>query len=61
MLTVNDEEILVVARRGEGAVPPVDRVVAGASTSAAALSGRERVATMLAIVPVVALLSIGSA
>ena len=61
VLTVNDEEILAVARRGEGVAPPVDRVVAGASTSAAALSGRELVGTMLAIVPLVVVLSIGSA
>jgi signal transduction histidine kinase len=61
VLTVNGEEILVVARGGEGIAPPVDRVVAGASTSAAALSGRELVGTMLAIVPLVVVLSIGSA
>ena len=61
LITLGGDEILVMARLGEGVLPPVERVVAGASTNAIALSGRELLGTMLVIAPFVLLLSVGGA
>ena len=61
LITVQEDEILVIARLGEGVGPPIERVVAGSSTNAIALSGRELLGTMLVIAPFVLLLSVGGA
>ena len=61
LVTLEGEETLVVSRTGEGVERPVDRVVAGASTTATALSRRELLGTMLVIAPFVLAASVLSA
>jgi signal transduction histidine kinase len=59
--TLDGDQLLVAARRAPPGATEIERIVAGVSTLPASLAPRELLATMLAITPLLILLSVGGA